>query len=150
MGVPRAGSFFEAAFVEARQIGGVCVAVIDERVLSDHQAAAAKHRLSQLAAAHRGRLAVSLSKADGSSMGLFAALLQVQDRCVRLNGRMVLFSLAAGTAESLVRFDLLEKFTIADDLEEAMDLLHRPPVTSGTPGRPSRLGQWLGMGRAAA
>jgi hypothetical protein len=143
----RIGNPFEAAFIEAREVGDVCVAVIDERVLSDHQVDCAKFRLCELAGAHAGRLAVAMSKCDGSSMGLFAALLHVQDYCVQRRGRLVLFSLPKVTTRALTRFGLLESFTLAEGLEQAVEMLHRPDAPGA---RGSWLSQVLRRDRAAA
>lgn len=143
--VCRIGDPFEAAFIEARQVEGVCIAVVDERILTDHQVEAAKARLGELAAFHHGRLGVSLAKTDGSSMGFFAALLQLQRRCEDSGGRMVLFNVPDETVEALQRFGLIDSFTCADDLEQAVDTLRRPPPRKRPPS-------WLGqlMGRRAA
>ncbi len=147
MDVCRIGNPFEAAFVEARDVGDVCVAVIDERVLSDHQSDAAKYRLAHLATLHAGKLAISMANTGGSSMGLFAGLLQVRDYCAKCGGRMVIFNLPDETTEALIGFGLLDNFTRADNLEQAIEMVHQPVVASG---RGSWLSQLLGIGRAAA
>ena len=79
--------------------------------------------------------------------GLFAGLLQVQDYCAKCGGRMVLFNLPDETTEALIGFNLLDQFTRADSLEEAIDIAQRPVVASA---RGSWLSQLLGKGRAAA
>ncbi len=146
MDTRRNGYPFEAAFVETREVGDVCVAVIDARVLSDYQVEVARHKLCELATAYFGRIAISLSSTDGSSMGLFAALMHVRDHCARCNGKMVLFNLPDRTTDALVAFGIADKFTRADDLEQAIDMLHGRAATSG---RGSWFAQLLGRGRAA-
>lgn len=125
MNVSAPTDLFVDGFVETHQVGDVCVTLIDARVLTDHQVEAAKRRLCDLAAAHGGRMAVSLSNTVGSSMSLFAALLFVQQRCERDGGRMVLFDVPPMLIDALSRFGLVDNFTLAADLAEAADAVHR-------------------------
>lgn len=145
--VCRIGNPFEDDFVQSREIGDVCVAVIDEPVITVHQAEGAKQRLFELSDAHAGKLAISLAHADGSSMGLFAALVQVQRRCLRDGGRMILFNVPSKAADALESFNLLDHFTLTDDLEEALAAMHAPVPPRA---RASWFGQFFSFRRAAA
>ena len=137
---------FEDDFLATREVGGVCVAMIDERIITDHQVEAVKHRLYDLADAHAGRMAISLFNTDGSSMGLFAGLVQVERRCARYCGRMVLFNVPDETSRLLSSFGLLDRFIIGTDLEQALDLVRG----TGGAGRSSWLSQVLAPRRSAA
>lgn len=120
-------------FVETTQAGDVCVALVDARAMSDHQADSMRARLVELAEANAGKVVVSLANADGSSMSLFAALARVQDECAAQGGRLVLCNVPRRLGDALARFGLRATFTIADDLAEAIDVA-RQPARSGRMG----------------
>lgn len=120
-------------FVETTQAADVCVALVDARVMSDHQADSMRARLVELAEANGGKVVVSLANADGSSMSLFAALARVQDACMEHGGRMVLCNVPRGLGDALQRFGLRAKFTVVNDLAEGIDAARRP-AKSGRAG----------------